>query len=241
VIVEPSAGAGAFFDQLPVATRIGLDISPQHSEVQKVDFLTWTPGFSDTRVLTIGNPPYGQRAALATRFVTQACSFSEIVAFILPRIFRKYTFQNRVPQHFHLLDSFDCEEFVTASGETVTVKSVFQIWEKQSVARKVHTSSSSHPDFEMRHAHLSRTSSAERELLQQKYEFTIPQVGSVFSPRELREVTRGSHWFIKPLVPGVREKFEHLDFTFLDGMNTAHKSLAKADIIAAYEAVGDGT
>jgi hypothetical protein len=38
-------------------------------------------------------------------------------------------------------------------------------------------------------------------------------------------------------VPGVRERFERLDFGFLDGMNTAHTSLSKKDIIAAYEKV----
>jgi len=86
----------------------------------------------------------------------------------------------------------------------------------------------------MRHCHLSRVSADELARLRNTYAFTIPQVGADFAPRDPGQVTKGSHWFIRPKAPGVRDRFERLDFGFLEGMNTAHMSLAKRDIIRAY-------
>lgn len=238
LVVEPSAGAGAFFDLLPPTTRLGIDIAPGHPDLVEADFLTWHPEPSPRRVLTIGNPPFGQRAALAVDFLEHACSFSDVVAFILPRSFNKYTFQNRVPRDFHLVDSIECQEFVGPDGVPVQVRAVFQVWEKRDELREVVDLPSTHPDFSMRHGHLSRLSELELARLRRDYEFTVPQVGADFRPRAVETVTRGSHWFIRPHVAGVRERFEQLDFSFLDGMNTAHKSLSKRDIVAAYVAAG---
>jgi hypothetical protein len=239
VIVEPSAGDGSFFDELPADRRIGLDIEPRHDDVAAADFLTWEPPATTGRILTIGNPPFGQRAALAVAFLAAACAFSDVVAFILPRSFNKYTFQNRVPRTFHLLGSFDCGDFRGHDGSEQSVKTVFQVWEKRPYERDPVLPAATHQDFSMCHRHLSRVSAGELAILRTSYAFTVPQVGGNFAPREPATVTRGSHWFIKPHAPDVRERFERLDFAFLDHMNTAHKSLSKRDIVAAYQAVLD--
>lgn len=237
VIVEPSAGLGTFLDLLPVERRIGIDIDPQRSDLIAADFLGWHPQKDAGPTLVIGNPPFGQRGALAVAFIRHACSFADTVAFILPRSFRKYTFQNRIPREFHLQASLDCDEFVTAEGSVVNVKTVFQVWTKQEQLRELVQPPDTHPDFTMKHAHLSRVTPTQLDQLRREYEFTVPQVGADFSPRATEDVTQGSHWFIRPLVPGVRERFMELDFGFLDDMNTAHKSLSKRDIIAAYMTV----
>lgn len=233
-VVEPSAGSGAFYELLPPDSRIGIDIAPKHPDVLESDFLDWAPSPGHDRILTIGNPPFGQRAAIAVRFLEHACKFSDVVAFILPRSFKKYTFQNRVPRYFHLVDSLDCEEFVGPNGGPVSVKAVFQIWERRSYHRRIEMLPDSHPDFRMKHGHLSRLTAEQLLDLRANFEFTIPQVGSDFRPRDVMAVSRGSHWFIQPMVPGVRARFEELDFSFLENMNTAHTSLSKRDIIAAY-------
>jgi len=234
LVVEPSAGAGAFFERVPVGKRFGLDIAPEHPEVVRGDFLEWQPDAANRRILTIGNPPFGQRAALAVAFIKHAALFSDVIAFILPRSFQKYTFQNRVPKNFHLLTAFECNEFEKPNGQPITVNSIFQIWEKRAELRAAPNQPTTHPDFEMRHAHLSRTPPPTLERLCTDYEFAIPQVGSQFQPRSPRSLSKGSYWFIKPNLPGVQDTFSRLDFSFLDGMNTAHKSLSKSDIIAAY-------
>ncbi|MCL1801790.1 MAG: hypothetical protein FWG25_10595 [Promicromonosporaceae bacterium] len=234
LLVEPSAGAGAFYDLLPANARLGIDINPRHPDIRQADFFYWQPPPCHN-ALTIGNPPFGQRGALAIKFLCQAATFSSVIGFILPRSFQKYTFQNRVPQYFHLCDSFECQDFLNDDGELVTVNSVFQIWEKREIMRDLVLPPAEHPHFALKHAHLSRTTATQLACLRESYEFTVPQVGQDFRPREVGSVTKGSHWFVKPQVPGVREVFERLDFSFLDGKNTAHKSLSKRDIVMAYQ------
>jgi hypothetical protein len=66
------------------------------------------------------------------------------------------------------------------------------------------------------------------------YAFAIAQVGANFAPKIIRGLTAGSYWFVKAKAPTVPQVFERADFNFLDGLNTAHKSLSKKDLIAAY-------
>ena len=238
LVVEPSAGTGAFLDHLPADRRVGLDVVPGHPEVRAADFLAWRPPPGTGPVLTIGNPPFGQRGALAVRFLAHACSFSDTVAFILPRSFNKWTFANRVDPWFGLAGSFDCDGFVDAAGRALSVRTVFQVWQRLPEQRRIEAPARSHPDFAMRHAHLSRVTADQLARLRRDHAFTVPQVGADFRPRAVAEVTRGSHWFIRPLADGVRERFERLDFSFLAGMNTAHTSLSRSDIVAAYVAAG---
>jgi predicted RNA methylase len=190
--------------------------------------------------MTIGNPPFGARGSHAIQFMNHAATFSDVIAFILPRSFKKDTFYNRVNPYFHLTSSFDDHEYFRESDRSAQIKTVFQIWQRESDRRGKIARPRSHADFTMRHAHLSRVSEGALRQLRSQYEFTIPQVGSNFFPRDVHSVKRGSHWFIHPLQPGVREVFQKCDFSFLDDMNTAHKSLSKADIVQAYRsAKGD--
>jgi hypothetical protein len=203
--------------------------------IERGDFLTWDwLRLPIGRTLVIGNPPFGQRAALAFDFIERASIFADAIAFILPRSFNKWTFQNRFPSYFHLLLSQECEDFTIDDGKPHQVKTVFQVWERQRTTRPKIQVEASHPDFQMRHAHLSRTSPEMIKRLREEYAFSIPQVGANFKPRDSDTVDRGSHWFIQPNTDDVRTIFELLDFSFLDGKNTAHKSLSKADIIQAY-------
>lgn len=233
LIIEPSAGNGAFFDQLPNENRIGIDLQPSRSDFVESDFLDWRPP-TGKRILVLGNPPYGQRASLAVKFLQHAATFAEVIAFILPRSFNKETFQRRIPREFHLVHSFDCDEPFDYQGGKRIVKTVFQIWQRRDTLRPVIVRASSHPHFEMRHAHLSRVNPAQLDEIRRNFEFAIPQVGS-FEPRDSATLTKGSHWFIRPISPNVRVLFDQLDFSFLAGMNTAHASLAKADVVQAYE------
>jgi hypothetical protein len=239
LLVEPSAGRGAFLTLLPPDRRVALDLDPRHPEIRRGDFLSWSPPPSAGATLTIGNPPFGQRAALAMAFILRAAAYSDAFAFVLPRSFNKYTFQDRVPGDFHLVGSFDCDDFCAEDGRPKRVRAVFQVWERRDQPRPRIEPDACHPHFEMRHRHLSRTPPDAVARLGEEFAFAIAQVGSDFRPKEVAALTRGSHWFIKPLVPGVRRRFDVLDFGFLENMNTAHTSLSKRDIVRAYRAVLD--
>jgi hypothetical protein len=233
LFIEPSVGEGAFFDLLPTDRRIGIDIEPSTPNTTTADFLTWEPPATTGSIAVIGNPPFGRYGTTAMQFINHAASFADTIAFILPRSFNKWTFQNRMPEHFHLLNSFDCQGFYR-DGKPYAVKTVFQVWEKRPEVREPINPPASHPHFEMKHAHLSRVTEERLNDLRTNYEFVIPQVGRHFKPKDAAAVTKGSQWFIRPLTDGVRDRFESLDFGFLDGMNTAHTSLSKRDIVAAY-------
>ena len=237
-VVEPSAGTGVFVELIEHDSIHAIDTMPRSPRVEKADFFAWNPP-DVKKILTIGNPPFGQRAALAVRFLNRAADFSEVVAFILPRSFNKYTFQMRVHPHFHLLDSLEGDSFIGVDGEDLTVKTVFQIWQRREEKREDLLLPLTHKDFLMIHAHLSRTSEEKRKQLVEEYPFAIAQVGSNFFPRESGLINKGSWWFIKPLVAGVCDRFCELDFSFINGMNTAHSSLSKRDIVFAYQQVLD--
>jgi hypothetical protein len=239
LLVDPSGGRGAFLTLLPADRRIAVDLRPQHPEIRRGDFLSWSPPRACGPTLTIGNPPFGQRAALAMAFIARAAAYSDAIAFVLPRSFNKYTFQNRIPAAFHLLGSFDCDEFCHEDGRPATVRAVFQVWERRTYPRLRVEPDESHPHFAMRHRHLSRTTAEQLACVRREFDFAIAQVGRDFRPKDADEVSRGSHWFIKPLVADVRRRFDVLDFGFLDNMNTAHTSLSKRDIVRAYQAVLD--
>lgn len=233
VIIEPSAGSGRFLDHLPSTSVIALDIAPQDPRILEADFFTFEPPESE-RTLVIGNPPFGQRGALAIRFLNHAMKFADTVAMILPRSFNKFTFLNRVDQNFALADSTNLSGAFDFNGHEVAVNTVFQIWQKSDELRPLLRPQKTHPDFSMRHAHLSRINEMQRQDLIEFADLALPQVGAKFHPADPSTVTKGSHWFIKLNRSVKPEAFQNLDFSFLEGKNTAHTSLSKADIVHAY-------
>jgi len=234
LIVEPSAGDGSFLAALPNLPTVALDLTPGAPGILRQDFLTWQPPGDARRILVIGNPPFGQRASLAVKFIAHAASFAHTFAFVLPRSFNKETFHSRIPSLFHLVDSVNLDGPFHRGTTHTYVKTTFQIWVRSHTPRVQTVRPRTHPDFLMRHAHLSRISPDELTQLRDTHDFVIPQVGSNFRPRDVIDVYRGSQWFIKELSPGVRAAFEAADFSFLANMNTAHTSLSRADIVQAY-------
>lgn len=131
--IEPSASDGCFFDLLPKNRRIGLDIQSSRNDIIKADFLQWYP--SGGNYIVIGNPPFGHRDAYALAFINRAFLFAELVAFILPMSFYsngKGTNMKRV-RNARLIHSekLGHESFrQPGNGEPVSVKTVFQVWQK---------------------------------------------------------------------------------------------------------------
>lgn len=83
IIVEPSAGDGRFYNLLPRARRIGIDLAPQIDGVVRHDFLKWSPA-QKGKYAVVGNPPFGVRGDLASAFIKRSAMFADICAFILP-------------------------------------------------------------------------------------------------------------------------------------------------------------
>jgi hypothetical protein len=152
--VEPSAGNGAFLNNIPETyDKIGIDIEPVggagNANIIKQDFLTWKPPKTNPKqIIIFGNPPFGRQSSLAKAFIAHSCKFASIstIAFILPRSFVKPSMSCAFESHFHCIHSSEVERnaFVLGGGDgsgggdaSYDVPCVFQIWQKRSVPRIV--------------------------------------------------------------------------------------------------------
>lgn len=133
--VEPSAGAGAFYDLLPADRRIGIELNSIRQDFLKEDFLSWFPSDSDKKYIVVGNPPFGVRGAYALAFVNRALLFAEYVAFILPMSFKsngKGSNMKRVSNgHLVFSQVLEKEAFFSPDiNKTIKVNTLFQIWKR---------------------------------------------------------------------------------------------------------------
>lgn len=126
--LEPSAGNGVFLDYLD--NYLAIDIKPEDNRIKEQDFFSF---YSDKKdYITIGNPPFGKRSKMAIDFFNKASQFSEIIAFIVPVSFMKWSVQKNLNKDFALIDYFylDLESFLK-DGKPFGVRTMFQIWVKK--------------------------------------------------------------------------------------------------------------
>ena len=147
LVVEPSAGNGSFFLQIPSTKKIGLDIRPEHSQIQTLDFFNYKPPETSSNILVLGNPPFGKSCSLAVKFFNHAASFASVIAFIVPRTFRRISLQNKLNSFFHLLQDIELPLEPCAFTPPMMAKCCFQIWQKQPAPRIIVDLPISHPDW----------------------------------------------------------------------------------------------
>ena len=229
--IEPSAGKGAFLFFMPEDRRIGIDIEPLGKEIVKQDFFTFE--FPEGRNIVIGNPPFGRRGSLAMKFLNRCAEHCDVVALILPAIFSKYTFINRVHPYMHLIDEISHTEFEDIHEQMYKVKCSFQIWQKSDQERPKIVRQKVCSDFSMKHRHIHRTSLDELEQLRSHFDFTVGQVGGKV---EDVDVAKGSTFFIKDFTVGktVRKVMERFDFSELCEYHIGIISLTKSDVVEKY-------
>jgi predicted RNA methylase len=146
LIIEPSAGAGAFSNQIP--NCLALDIAPENSSITKTNFLEWEPKHIDRNsVLVIGNPPFGQQCSLALKFIKHSTKFASTIAFILPKSFKKDSIQSKIPLHYHLVLEQDLDDkSYVLNGKEYSVPSVFQIWKENLEVKRLQKKTVSLPN-----------------------------------------------------------------------------------------------
>ena len=138
LIVEPSAGNGSFFHQIPGEYhKIGLDISPEHPDIETQDFFDYHPETNvNKRIVVIGNPPFGRVSSLAIKFFNHAAEWANVIAFIVPRTFRKVSVQNKLHENFKIVYDEEIPTKPCCFLPPMMVKCCFQIWERTTVTRE---------------------------------------------------------------------------------------------------------
>lgn len=143
VIIEPSAGNGAFIAGIKSLTynQIFYDIEPENEEIIKQDFLTLDireTGLYGTqnKIHIVGNPPFGRQSSLAIQFIKKSCEFADSISFILPKSFKKDSLIKKVPLNFHRIFEVDLpDNSFIVNGDAHNVPCIFQIWAKRSYNR----------------------------------------------------------------------------------------------------------
>jgi hypothetical protein len=136
LIVEPSAGNGSFLHQIPQKyDKIGLDISPESLDIVKQDFFDYIPPKKEGDILVLGNPPFGRNSSLAIKFFNHSAKWGDVIAFIIPRTFRKVSVQNKLNEMFHLVYDEDTPNKSSCFNPPMMAKCCFQIWEKRTTKR----------------------------------------------------------------------------------------------------------
>ena len=244
-ILEPSAGTGTFiesakcmFGEMEIKA---FDIDPKHSDIEKADFLSintseWKNG------LTIGNPPFGKRALLAIDFFNKAAEFSEIIAFIVPVQFQKWSVQSKLNKDFSLIfDERIQENAFVFNNKDFNARCCFQIWVKHNYKqnknlRIIEKPKTQHKDFEM--YQYNNTKEA-RKYFDYDWDFCVPRQG--FYDYNTRIFSKGDcklnvqYMFIKYKSPIAKEVFDLFDFENLAKKNTTIPGFGKADVVYEYE------
>ena len=146
VHLEPSAGSGSFFNIMDDSKKIGLDIEPKSTGINKMNFFDYIPE-KDKTYLIIGNPPFGKVSSYAIQFFNKSAEFAECIAFIVPRTFKRVSVQNKLDLHFQLIYNEDLSINPCCFTPKMTAKCCFQIWVKSKIKRNKVIYDKTHNDF----------------------------------------------------------------------------------------------
>lgn len=128
--IEPSAGAGAFYNILPSNRRIGLDIHPATTGIIKKNFLFYYPP-AKGKYVVIGNPPFGYWTKTARAFIKHCRSFTDYIGFILPVSFSNAHYHGLIlPFSVKNFTKLSIDSFILPNGEPYKQGTNFYILNK---------------------------------------------------------------------------------------------------------------
>lgn len=224
--VEPAAGDGAFVKPLRRAGRKvrAIDIEPAAAGIRCGDFLNERPLFEErpknSKVIVLGNPPFGKNASVAVRFFNTAAGHSDVIAFIVPRTFRKISLQSRLDRRFHLVHDSNVErDAFLLNGRKHDVPCAWQIWERSSEIRT--------PPEPPSVSHLiDYTGRSSADFAVRRVGF---YAGRVVTGR-IDECSLTTHYFMRELRKGVIEALRSVDWSDIVGQTAGVRSLSKKEI-----------
>jgi len=133
-LLEPAGGTGAFI--IPAQDAgfrkiVSYDIEPHHELVRCGDFLEQE--ITQTGFITVSNPPFGRNNSLSIPFFNKAAEISDLIVFIVPRSWRKWTVQNKLHKKFHLVRDDDLSiDYVNVEGKLIStnnnLRTCVQYW-----------------------------------------------------------------------------------------------------------------
>lgn len=221
--LEPSAGCGAFYSLLS-GNKLGIDLDPKLDDIICHDFLTYH--LEKDNYLTIGNPPFGKNSSLAVKFFNKCAEHSLLIAFIVPKTFKKHSIQNKLNKSFHLEYEYDLPDYsFEFNDKDYNVPSVLQIWLKSDTLRNKATLLKTHTDFVF-----TNKSNAD---------FAIQRVGMAAGKvkENFIDYAEASHYFIKAHYDKnlVLSLFKKIDYNTVKYNTAGNPSISKNELIELYQ------
>ena len=69
-----------------------------------MDFFDYTPtALGEGKIMVVGNPPSDKVSSVAMKFFNHSAEWSDVIAYIIPRTFRRPSVQNKLDTRFHLV------------------------------------------------------------------------------------------------------------------------------------------
>lgn len=226
-VLEPSAGTGSFYTLLD-SRRVGLDLDPKCPGVVKQNFYDYLAPIPFGSILTIGNPPFGKNASDAVRFFNHSASFSQAIAFVLPRTFRKASLINRLDDRFHLIfDETVPDNSFIYEDKTYDVWCTMQIWIRKDTKRAK--------------INIKKVDDARDywEIVDPKdADFCVQRVGGragqVRTGADFRTFSPQSHYYIKSKNPNTLAIFQSLDYDGLKFNTAGNPSISPGELVELF-------
>lgn len=239
LIVEPSAGNGNFLIKIPFVDKIGIDIMPEHPDIIKLDFFDYLPDKNKRNILVIGNPPFGRVSSLAIKFFNHAAKWSNVIAFIIPRTFRRISVQNKLNKYFHLKLDEEIPLKPCSFNPPMMAKCCFQIWEKTTIERDIVKLQTTHKHWEF--LSLGPNDDNGQPTPPNNPDFAIRAYGGKCGEikNDSLEKLRPKSWhWIKCNIDKTTliDRFNNLDYS--NSLNTARQnSIGRGELIALYDTI----
>ena len=248
IYLEPSAGAGSFINLL--SHYIALDIAPEDDRIKKQDYLKYE--VDKENFITIGNPPFGNRSKLAIDFFNKAATMSDVIAFILPVSFMKWSVQKNLSSNFALYNYMYLEpESFSFNGEPYSIRTIFQIWVKKGSQydngtnlRLIKQPPISHEDFKIwqYNATPEAVKYVEEDWKYATYRQGYHNYNQIFTRKDYNYIKekmtadkkKQQFFFIKPLTEEAENLILNMDFNALAERNTATPGFGKGDFVSYY-------
>lgn len=135
--LDPAAGACIFSESAPELKWVTNELYPEFSEGREhdfnVDFAKGDRGCFGRYDFVITNPPYGVGSHTAKKFVSNALEHTDIVAMVLPKAMRRYTYwDKKIPRDCKIIfeEGLPVSSFTVPSGKVKKVSTFFLILER---------------------------------------------------------------------------------------------------------------
>lgn len=243
--LEPSAGEGVFLDFIG-DNFLAYDIDPKDNRIKQLDYLN-NDIYNEVlgkNIIVIGNPPFGKRSKIAIDFINKSFQYSNVIGFILPIQFNKYSAQSKIRSDAKLIyNEILPEDSFIYMGKSYSVRCCFQIWVNDDTIHKDirlrEKPVTTHSDFEM--WQYNNTQEALKYFNKEKYQWDFAVRRQGYGDYNTKETNpeymdKKTQWiFFKAKNIDVLNKLLNLDFETLSKHNTSTPGFGKADVIKDYQ------